>query len=501
MTGSVLKLGFLFLYGLMTGTNKCKILSNDDSMTTATLLTLMCRDYRQRNFLSSILNLMIRNPHLANKLPQYRDRRKYKNEKVNGWPDEKEPISPIAELFDSLLPMLVMEIGSIKMPPEDYPRHPSTHLCLAVTAIIHCFCCVCCDYADPRPSVVVKREGERDWVIPVLSDFACGERVMSVIDPDKLGLGQEALGLDAKELHAFSSSPLFGISLEKYVTFLTRAERSLYPVSEQLPFDVTKHGQARSEVAKSMIARLHSDMKVFAEQENKGKAPRLVKMLDADIRKYVALHSSDAKAAAEAKGGAADLDATIKHVEELIELLSALRDTDNQYVLDAIPYITTTANAVRLPAAAADGKDNKDGKVEADAVARYTFLLNRYCGQDTILWLDYLIGSLLSSKAEYDLKKLNPYFETPNIKNMFDVIVGVILHANRVSQTNRSISDAKDVLSLLRKCQSARAANASVDANLQVGLLQKSESLAKVRSLSVCYALCSTHSIPSFGFA
>lgn len=45
--------------------------------------------------------------------------------------------------------------------------------------------------------------------------------------------------------------------------------------------------------------------------------------------------------------------------------------------------------------------------------------------------LDYLIGSLLSSRAVQDLQKLNPYFSDAKIQHVYDVLVGTILHSNR----------------------------------------------------------------------
>jgi hypothetical protein len=138
--GSPLKLGFLYLYGLLTGTNKVKFLANDDSASTATLLALLMRDYRGgRGLMASVLNILLRNQVLANRMPQFKDRRKYKTEKINGWTDEKESTSPIADLFESLIPQLCASIQDIRMPPGDAARlhrtfltHPQGTLCSAL---------------------------------------------------------------------------------------------------------------------------------------------------------------------------------------------------------------------------------------------------------------------------------------------------------------------------------------------------------------------------------
>lgn len=67
--------------------------------------------------------------------------------------------------------------------------------------------------------------------------------------------------------------------------------------------------------------------------------------------------------------------------------------------------------------------------------------------------LDYLVGSLLSSKSAWDLQKLNPYFDNDKREHVFDVIAAAILHANRIGQINRCLSDARGLLSLLHTTQ------------------------------------------------
>jgi hypothetical protein len=43
------------------------------------------------------------------------DRRQMKNEKINGWIDDTETVSPIDDLFSLLVPMLMME-GTPSLP-------------------------------------------------------------------------------------------------------------------------------------------------------------------------------------------------------------------------------------------------------------------------------------------------------------------------------------------------------------------------------------------------
>ena len=65
MNGSALKLGFLFLYGLFTGSIKMKVGANDDSHTFATLLLQLCMDAMDPGLMPSILHTLARNPGLC----------------------------------------------------------------------------------------------------------------------------------------------------------------------------------------------------------------------------------------------------------------------------------------------------------------------------------------------------------------------------------------------------------------------------------------------------
>lgn len=101
----------------------------------------------------------------------------------------------------------------------------------------------------------------------------------------------------------------------------------------------------------------------------------------------------------------------------------------------------------------------------------YTILILAFYTQ---IGLDYLIGSLLSSEWKRDLQKLNPYFNEETILQVYDVIATTIMHANRIGQTNRSLSDARDVLGLLKVAQAQSAEKAAAgNAPLLAGLLQK----------------------------
>lgn len=111
---------------------------------------------------------------------------------------------------------------------------------------------------------------------------------------------------------------------------------------------------------------------------------------------------------------------------------------DKDYVNKSIPYSIEHANAVPVG--------------DAASTESHRYVLKRFCGMETFICmllltllltlpnysvltntkgLDYLIGSLLSSRAVQDLQKLNPYFSDAKIQHVYDVLVGTILHSNR----------------------------------------------------------------------
>ena len=431
MNGSALKLGFLFFYGLLTGTIKMKMAANDDSATFATLLLQLCMDAHDPGLLPSILHVLSRNPALCATLPKYKDARQFKHETINGFSEDGSP-SPIDELFSELIPSLQSLAPFLKQPPTSYPRS-----------------------APPAARCEVRPLVGREWIIPALSNFAQDERVLRPVDG--AALGDDALSLTSAQVDVLVTRPLSELALERYVTFMSRTERGLADVSAQLPFDVGRHPQAQSEVARAMTSRLQDDMRTFAAQENTGKSAKLLHVLDADVAAIVRDPSSPVLATA------------LSHVQLLLTSLQQLRDDDSAYVSNAIPWILSQANAVATEAEASED--------DAGSTDRFRFLLRRYAGQESHLWLETIFAALLSSESVADMRKVNPFLDDRALADIFDVAVAVILRANRVGHANRSISDARDLLHLLHQAQHPSASLSS--SALTAGLTQKAEMLAR----------------------
>lgn len=121
--------------------------ANDDAHSVATILSQLLADKKEYSILGSLLDIMAKNPELCKKLPKvsfyiyiyifitfdfaqiliifkYVDKRKLKNNLVNGWGDDTEPVSPIDELFSVLIPTIVSEADSLYLPPDSHPTLP-----------------------------------------------------------------------------------------------------------------------------------------------------------------------------------------------------------------------------------------------------------------------------------------------------------------------------------------------------------------------------------------
>lgn len=97
------------------------------------------------------------------------------------------------------------------------------------------------------------------------------------------------------------------------------------------------------------------------------------------------------------------------------------------------------------------------------------------------MWLEILFGALLSTKSTEDLQYLNPYFEADSVALTLDVVVAVILHANRIGHINRCVSTLRKVQKLLAKLEPATPKDdpRRIPADVRAGLDLEGETLAK----------------------
>eukprot|EP01083_Nonionella_stella_P030773 84290_1 len=454
--GNAFHMGFLFLYEMFTGTIKVRICSEDDSHSFASLLSYLYHDMTDPGLLTSILNICLHNPTLCAVMPKFKDNRQMKLEKFNSWRDDEEPNSPLDDLLSQVLSFLATYGPNLHWPdsPSDFAEllPPPETVDIPEYVIRQA-------RADADGEEII---ADRSSLIPAITNFACSQRALTplTLHPGGGITKEEArlLSVDAETLANFSGRPLEPIRVNEFVTNLNRTDRHLQPLPGVLPFDVTAHPCAQSKVAQDMVSRLKADAKIHASLQNTGIAPRLTGFLEADVRGFV-----DGSRRAELK-------AAIKNMKDLLGRLDALREKDTRYVTNAIPTIVRLTNHVDIESLSGE-----------NSMERLAFLLMRYSGQETKMWLGYLVGSLLSSKSRFDWIKLNPYIPADTQSKLMELIVYTLMHANRAGVANRALNDVRELLKLLNQCLTkteCKKALSDADINLLTGTIQRSESLA-----------------------
>ena len=306
------------------------------------------------------------------------------------------------------------------------------------------------------------------------------------------------------QLRALCSAPL-EVASSRWCTKLTRAEMGQPPVGSALGFDVSPHPDAESKVARDMQARLAADANEFAEQVNPSSVCRLTFLLDPERVVAGTDEARTLRAAAEAS------------LRALMGELEAQRASDSAYVRRVLPDLLSRANAVpvgiadaverlwtRAPLSAADAAARQedgtlccpicllemdDGEplvklpcagdhyahwdcikpwlatastcptcrqelAPAERERREIFALRKMAAQEAVVSPDFLLCLLVSSRAVDDLRATNPFVSVEAAEAIFDELTAAVLHASRVGQINRCLSEATGLLQLLCPAES-----------------------------------------------
>ena len=136
--------------------------------------------------------------------------------------------------------------------------------------------------------------------------------------------------------------------------------------------------------------------------------------------------------------------------KQLLKQLQLLKDSDAQMIHDIVPMLSKAANWIDM----ANIHSNESSDIHFNQLGKLKFSLNRFAGRNTIIWIEFLFGTLLSSNGENDLLKLNPYLSPENIKTIMDLITVTMLRSNRLGHTNRCIGTAINLENLIDKVKS-----------------------------------------------
>ena len=207
---------------------------------------------------------------------------------------------------------------------------------------------------------------------PSLSDNACSKRSLIVRDFSR----DDGLTITVDDINSLAGFPLAPISLEQFVVYEASQERA----STELPFNISQHPLSGSVVAQDMISRIKEDVANFAEAHNSQKVPRIANLTTDAIDQYARAPDS---------GG---IQSAIDTLNELIALLTTLCCDDTSFMEASITQIVSDANSVDFSSPEAT-----------------QFSLQRRIGRRSWLTMDFITGSLTSSKAIEDLLRVNPF--------------------------------------------------------------------------------------------
>jgi hypothetical protein len=102
----------------------------------------------------------------------------------------------------------------------------------------------------------------------------------------------------------------------------------------------------------------------------------------------------------------------------------------------------------------------KSGAAEEDAAAAdedvvRRFLLRKGAGQRAPLHVDFIIGALLSSRANEDFARVNPFLTEAQRETLMPLAMALLLRCNRICHINRTSTLARSTVSLLGQVKTA----------------------------------------------
>ena len=151
---------------------------------------------------------------------------------------------------------------------------------------------------------------------------------------------------------------------------------------------------------------------------------------------------------------------------KLIAELSGQRERDSALVHEVLPDILRRANTVQIEGAPAD-----------ERWSRELFALRQVAEQEAKVSLDYMFCLLVSTCSVSDLRAVNPFISIDEVRELLDLVVSAILHASRVGQINRCVSEAHGLLRLLQS--KADGATSTTRQEVVAAISLKAQTLAE----------------------
>ncbi len=466
-SGEYAQLGFLYLYELLTGTKKVKILDTDCSRTFATLMFELLSDKSEAAFLPSILNIMCRYSYLLDRMPKYKDNRKFKNSTIlaSDVSEESsggESMGPLGSVLSGCMAVLQNEIYNL--------------MTISTVNHINIFPVPSDEAVEVSVVPIDSVQKDRLWIVPQISNYSCKDRILGVLSSEKNGENDipTYLLLSHEDLDSFVTQPLKSVQFNEFIVTIEPQNDSNYcNISTKLPFNVSSHHMANTTIAKSMINRLEIDTCEYANIVNHHLKSQFIVVTN--LNKV--LSNSNAS-----KDLSDDLNTNKLIIVALIRKLEELRTRDVSYVSSSLIYLIKKINTIDLT--------NYESNF-VYSLKKQIFYLKRLSGQETFIWLEYLFATILSSNQFNDLIQLNPFLSEIDISSMNYVISATILHANRVGQINRCLLDLryiqKNLLKLEKMCHKNDSIRVSDIKSLWHDITLKSDNLINNLKMSRYY--------------
>ena len=231
LSGSKNKLGFLFLYELLTESIDIAMLGTDKSYLLGYFLTRMLplKNTQSKSVTMSILRVLCSNPKLSPRFPKF--------EKKRSWFMVQGQISEFLKMAQKFV------VDSDAKGEVFWARKSPVPAPQRLVNVI------------PWKSNARSR---REFSVPYILDFNRKEVSMRASGDD----------LTSEKIQVFSKDPLHEIR-ERHCTFKSRSQRGLQSVCEDMPFDMSNHKSAKSSIAKDLLKRVANDVKTFAISANR----------------------------------------------------------------------------------------------------------------------------------------------------------------------------------------------------------------------------------------
>lgn len=390
MTSS--RFGFPLLYDLLTGVVKVKVHPSDSPHNWGRILfrLLPPSDFKVLSSEMSILRILAENQPVANhpNIPKFQPDSGMS--KIKGMFAGKDSVSRLIEQLHQFICQEGVRamVKSIQVHQESIQRS---------TMILG------------RPQSYSQH---RLWVVPRISDYA---QSMFYLDVQNCA----AVNIPLKQLQAFCSKPLAPVKLEQYVAYLSRSESGLPPVSSVLPFDVSGHRVTQTHCSQATMRRIQDDVVRYSNKANSDKEPSLIGFGPQDISD---LHNNPATLST----GTAQLGKLAKALNQAMEF-------DRRSLW----------NLMKRALAIATSEERSDIPSGGGPEGEINFLryrLGQVGEREPASWFELLVASILSTKAEHDIRSLNPHMSAVAYKTVTSLTVVAMLTSVRISQTHRALS-------------------------------------------------------------